>query len=161
MLSENALSIIVGPVGAMLIAAIISAAYAVWILRTAANPREQDGLADLFKHETFKTQIREAALLNANVRSPRRSVRAGRAEQSRSRDEMLHQIAAVMRGSERDASVAQETASYLAGEGFIIVEEVRSPFEPHDDADIIPICDFEEVKLLPPPAAMSSRVKAA
>ncbi len=161
MLSEIALPIATGPVGVMLIAALASAAYALRAFRPAPNPRDQDNLANLFKRETFHTQMREAALLNAKVRAPRRSARGGHSYSSKSRDEMLHQIAAVMRGAERDSAIVRETAHYLAGEGFIIVDQAAARSDARDDADIIPIGDYEEVKLLPPPAPATAQAKAA
>ena len=151
MLGEIALSIVIGPVAMML--AVACTAYVLRALRTVPNPGDQDTLAGLFKRNTFHTQMREAALLNAKVCAPRCSARGATLDGTRSRDEMLHRIAAVMRGAERDATIIQETAHHLAGEGFIIVYQNASPTAAHEDAEIIPIGDYEEVKLLPPPSA--------
>ncbi|WP_298465326.1 hypothetical protein [uncultured Erythrobacter sp.] len=148
MLSEFA--IVMSPVSVMLAGAVACAAYAVHAYRP--SPSENDALAGLFQREDFESQLREAALLSSHARPPRRTARDRSQENTETREHMLHQIAAVMRGSERDAEVVRETAHYLAGEGFVIIESRAAAITPDDTGEIIPIGDFEEVKLLPPPS---------
>jgi len=151
MLSEFALSIFVEPVGVMLIGGGVCIAFALRELNRALKPRDMDALAELFERENFHTQMREAALLNASARARRRAVRGRQPYGARSRDEMLVQIAAVMRGSEPDAATVRETTRILAGVGFVIVDDRVQHSGAVEVEDIIPFGDFDEVKLLPPP----------
>jgi len=155
MLGDIALSIASGPASVILISVIACAAYAVWKLQQTRNSSGPDALADLFERDSFQAQMREAALLTGDARSKRRSVRDRKWGQTNARDQMLHQIAAVIRGAERDARIVIETTHYLAGEGFIIIADSPQKQPIDDGQDIIPIGEFEEVKLLPPPPAQA------
>ncbi len=65
---------------------------------------------------------------------------------------MLRQMAAVMRGGERDSSIVRNATRYLAGEGFVLMENVAHARNGEAIAEIVEIDEFEEVKLLPPPS---------
>ena len=151
MLGEMALSIILSPVGAMLAGAAASGTIALRAFRSVSLNDEPDALAGLFQREIFADKLRDPSLRHIRARGQQRTVQAETRCDPREREAMLHQVAAVIRGAERDPGIVQEATRYLAGEGFIILEDVAHPASREVFANIVEIGEFEEVKLLPAP----------
>ena len=152
MVGEIALSILLGPAGVMLVGAAISGVSSIQAWRAVAISAQPDALAGLFRRRDFAEQLRDPKLRHIQARGQQRTVRGQPHLDPRQREAMLHQVAAVMRGSERDAAIVREATRYLAGEGFVILENVARPASRHGADDVVEIVDFEEVKLLPPPS---------
>ncbi len=152
MTDEIALSVFLSPVGVMLALAIASAVLSVRAWRAVANSARPDALAGLFHRGDFAERVRDPKLRHIQARGQQRTARRQPYLDPRQREAMLHQVAAVMRGTERDDRIVREATRYLAGEGFVILENVAKPARRDDYGDVVEIVDFEEVKLLPPPS---------
>lgn len=147
-----ALSVILSPVGGMFAAAAGCGLFSLRAWRSATQINNPDALAGLFQRDAFKDQLRDPKLRHIRARGQQRSVQGQSYPDAVQREAMLHQVAAVMRGTERDARIVRQATRYLAGEGFVLMENVAQPTSSENLAEIVEIEDFEEVKLLPPPS---------
>ncbi|MEL6530408.1 MAG: hypothetical protein AAFQ27_10630 [Pseudomonadota bacterium] len=161
MLDGIGLSVVMNPATVMLFGAVISGAFALFAWRSVARQAQPDALSDLFKRRALQDQVRDPKLQRIRARGQRRTVRGGSAFHNNERDAMLHQVAAVMRGTERDAGIVREAKRYLAGEGFVILDRVAEQEPDVILAENVTFCEFEEVKLLPAPRIEADNAKAA
>lgn len=148
---EIALSILLSPVGVMLAMAVGTAVFARHSWRSATHGDQPDSLAGLFQRDAFADQLRDPKLRHIRARGQKRPVSGPKPASVQQREAMLHQVAAVLRGSERDAELVREATRYLAGEGFVVMADAALAVSTRRQGEIVEIADYEEVKLLPPP----------
>ncbi len=149
MVGEFALSILLSPVGVMLAGAVASGLYAFHAWRSGSQTEAPDALAGLFQREDFAEQVHDPKLQHIRARGQQRTVQSQPPIDPSEREAMLRRAAAVMRGSERDAGIVRAATRYLAGEGFVLMENVAHA---RSGGVIAEVVEFEEVKLLPPPS---------
>lgn len=152
MVGEIALSILLSPAGVMLAGAVASGAFAIHAWQSASQSEAPDALAGLFQREAFAEQVHDPKLQHIRARGQQRTVPNQPTIDPNEREALLHQMAAVMRGSERDAGIVRAATRYLAGEGFVLMENVAHGTSGDVIAEVVEIDELEEVRLLPPPS---------
>lgn len=157
MVGETALSVFLSPVGAMLAGAAASGIYALRAWRSVSQTIQADALAGLFQRDVLADQLSARSLRHLRARGQQRTARDRHTIELHQREAMLNQMAAVMRGGERDGDGDSVRAAtrYLAGEGFVQMENVAHARSSGLTEEIVEIEEFEEVKLLPRPRSRS------
>ena len=154
MLDENVFSIVLSPIGVMLASAVAIGVASVKSWQAGSAVKQPDALAALFKGDTLQDQASDPRLRQIRARGLIRAAQARGREVNgeRERERKLREVAAVLRGSERDPGIVQAATRFLQGEGFIILDQAPEPDSTEVAETVAEIGTEEEVKLLAPPS---------
>ena len=122
MLGNSAIEALQGPLGLMLVGVLVVAAL-VWAAWGAGRRSSRnDALIELLKRERLAATTASGLPYERTKRGPRRAVRKPLRGQIEDRERQLQQVAAVLRGGERDDRLVRAARSYLAKEGMVMAD---------------------------------------
>ena len=134
MLDNGALSILLGPVGVMLIAAMTCAVYSLLAWRSASRTSRSDNtLAELFTPGTLEAEVSDPRLRHVAPRGPRRSRRDQRVLFAGKNGHPHSDAIPFTHGTVRDRGIVLEATRHLAKEGLLSVP-LPSPGDKPDGA---------------------------